>query len=45
MGLRAVTAAYSGSSNGFWLPSKAIANYVIPDTCNQQNLIQVRKPS
>ncbi len=35
-----MTASYSGSSNGFWLPSKATANYVIPSTCNQQSIIQ-----
>jgi len=35
----AVTASYSGSSNGQWLPSKAVANYVIPSTCNQQSII------
>ena len=35
-----MTASYSGSTNGFWLPSKATANYVIPSTCNQQSIIQ-----
>ncbi|CAL5223964.1 g6570 [Coccomyxa viridis] len=39
-GPHSVTASYSGSSNGFWLPSKATANYVIPSTCNQQSIIQ-----
>ena len=40
MSCHAVTASYSGSSNGFYLPSKATANYVIPSTCNQQSIIQ-----
>ena len=43
--MRAVIATYSGSSNGYWLSSQAVANYVIPSTCNQQSIIQVRKPS
>lgn len=42
--LRAVIASYSGSSNGYWLPSQAVANYVIPSTCNQQSIIQVCYP-
>lgn len=35
-----MTASYSGSTNGFYQPSKATANYVIPSTCNQQSIIQ-----
>ena len=39
--LRAVTAAYSGSTTG-WLPSKAVANYIVPSTCTQESMGQVR---
>lgn len=42
--MSAVIATYSGSSNGYWLSSQAVANYVIPSTCNQQSIIQVCKP-
>ena len=32
-GVHAVTATYSGSTNGVWLPSTASATYTIPTGC------------
>ncbi|CAK0738191.1 hypothetical protein CVIRNUC_001007 [Coccomyxa viridis] len=39
-GSHSVTAAYSGSTTG-WLPSKAVANYIVPSTCTQESMGQL----
>ena len=36
-GVCAVTAQYTGSSNGTWLPSAASVSFTVPTTCTVSN--------